>query len=181
MGLLKLSDPALSTTAEGLVARIEKLERNIRSGTMPTATLTTASNILNKSVEKENVEVSASEDDISDAHLTPASPFDRWADVMNELHDLNKALYGSLINSSAYIVGSDLLLIDAGSELFAKMVRDDKYARDSLRQAALNVTGLTFRLGPYDDGEYKVEEKSDTLNKIIESAQDLGLNIEIKE
>lgn len=69
--------------------------------------------------------------DLSDAH-----PFGEWQEVLGRLLKTNPPLFAALKNSDAYEKG-DLMLIDAKNELFFKLIRENEFAKDSLRAALL--------------------------------------------
>jgi len=112
---------------------------------------------------------------------TPVEPLDGWQEILEVLKGKNKALFGTLVDSSAY-VGGGLLLVDAGDSMFSRMVRGDSYAKESLRAAVEAVTGQKYRLGPYNADKYKVSAKAEEqLEGILKQAKDLGVDVTVKE
>ncbi|MEG2916141.1 MAG: hypothetical protein RR839_06850, partial [Oscillospiraceae bacterium] len=89
------------------------------------------------------------------------------------------ALYGSLINSKAYI-SDDVLLVECENELFLSLVRENEYARNSLRKATLDVTGKKFKLGPFKKDMYTISEKTDPLDDFINKLDTSSEEIELK-
>lgn len=171
MALLRLATPELEQSA--LLGRVDKLEKAAKSGVlapMRSATPPVAG--------KEPAAPAPTEEEI---RKTPVEPFPRWPEVLEILKEKNKALYGALVNSVAY-TGGGLLLVDAGeNSVFARMVRGDSYAKESLRVAALAVTGQKYRLGPYNSAKYEVsKEQDDKLDDILRRAADGGADVKIK-
>lgn len=222
MGLLKLCNPAMDTSPDALLARIEKLEHAPKitpkqlqqmtaavTETVSEASTTTPSTAEGLSTDKPSVkeetaptskpESTASSDPAADSRF-PVTPFRGWSQVLTILKTQNKALFGSLVDSKAYS-GGDLLLVDAGNELFAEIIRSDDYARESLRAAAETVTGSVYRLGPYNSDDFVVvdadgtvgeqpaltqqetEENSveENLDILAKAAEDLGISVDIIE
>jgi DNA polymerase-3 subunit gamma/tau len=123
----------------------------------------------------------AEEDAKATAEKIPMEPLFDWDKVLTQLSAKNKALHATLIGSKAY-AGGDLLLVDAGANsMFARMVRGDSYAKDSLRGAVLEVTGKKYRLGPYHPERYEVRQKKDPLADLLVRASELGVSVEVKE
>ncbi|MEG1964573.1 MAG: DNA polymerase III subunit gamma/tau [Oscillospiraceae bacterium] len=108
-----------------------------------------------------------------------ATPLKEWADVIANLEKVNGALYGSLINSKAYI-SDDVLLVECENELFLSLVRENEYARNSLRKATLDVTGKKFKLGPFKKDMYTISEKTDPLDDFINKLDTSSEEIELK-
>lgn len=176
IGLLKLSDLSMGTSPEALVARLEKLERQMKFRPVEAAVVEAEAPLPTKELEP-----SQEPEDMTPLSTIPVVPFPHWTEVLEVLGDTNRALYATLLQSSAYLSG-DLLLVDAGSGLFAEMVRSDEYARESLRQAAFTVTGNRYRLGPYQPEQYEVTTaEHNLLDSILEAGQRLGVDIEINE
>jgi len=114
------------------------------------------------------------------AEKIPMLPFERWPEVLEELGRKNKALYGTLVDSSAYASG-ELLLVDAGADsMFAGMVRTDSYAKESLRAAAEAVTGKRYKLGPYNPEKYQVAPVRGKLEDILKQAGEMGVDVKVE-
>jgi len=118
----------------------------------------------------------------------PAAPangprlFPRWNDILAVLEDKNKMAYVALTGSKAYLDGN-LLLIDCQSPLFLNLMRTNEKCSGDIREAARQVTGQTFRLGPYKKSDAASEQQvtNDKLNKLIDSARASGIDVTIKE
>ena len=164
MGLLRLCaiKPA-QDVSDKLKARLDKLEKAVRD--MPQGVP------AGKPVSKPDPAPSAEE-----IARTPVEPFERWPEVLDILRDKNAALYGTLVKSSAY-TGGELLLVDSGNAVFATMVRQDSYAKESLRDAVIQVTGKKYRLGPYNPERHEVKKAGPDLDNILEKAAESGIDV----
>ena len=172
MGLLKLCDPILGQDFHSLLERIDKLEKMLKSGNIPQAKQRIASAPEEADLVGPAVIVSPA---------TPVEVFEAWPKVLELLMAKNRALYGALANAKAYIAEGNLLLIDDGDGLFAQMVHSNQYAKQSLRDAALAVTGQKYRLGPYQTGKYEVKPAAARLDAVLEGAAALGVDLQIRE
>ncbi len=108
-----------------------------------------------------------------------AKPFPKWQEILEILKTSNGALYGALTNSSAYTC-DEILLIDCKSDLFLNLIRDNEYARTSLRKAAQDVSGVRYKLGPYKENEYRVSEESDPIDDIVNTLSATDVELELK-
>ena len=165
MGLLRLCSPPKKEPP--LAARLEKLESAVKSGI--TARVPAG--------EKRESSPAPTREEI---RKTPVEIFDRWDEVLAILKEKNTALYGTLHNSTAY-VGGELFLVDAGGGMFSDMVRNDGYAKESLRGAVSQVTGKKYRLGPYNSERHELKDNSEKLDAIMGKAEKLGVDTKIKE
>ncbi len=77
------------------------------------------------------------------------TPVDDWCEVLSILRTTCPLIAGVLQGSSAYIKGQ-YLLIDAQNDQFRTLVNgNNPQFRDSIRKAAAQVLGGTYKLGPY--------------------------------
>lgn len=169
MALLRLASPELAEDNRALVTRIEHLELLARNPAPAQAPV------------QDNVKqthTSKAPPTPEEIKKTPVTPFAKWGDALKFLKTKNAALHGALAKSKAY-TGGGLLLIDGGP-MFADMVRNDGYARESLREAVASVSGETYRLGPYNPEKYSVEQQPDPLDALVQNAGELGVDMEIR-
>jgi len=165
-GLLRMTVPAFGAKDSVLLERIETLEKKLERKTKPEAP-----------AQPEPVVKRAPEPPVA---KLPMEPFGQWNQVLEELFKKNKALHGTLVDSTAYISG-DLLLVDAGADsMFSGMVRGDSYAKESLCAAVEAVTGKRYKLGPYNPEQYEVKSnKREKLEEILKQAGALGVDIQV--
>ncbi len=158
MALIKLCNPSLSADLASLERRISILEKN--------AVLTKTTVIAEKGIEKSPI---AEDDEIPPplcedeapapieeaAILKPSSSSDEttlvenWQDIVALIKKNCPLMAGVLKDSNAYIKG-EYLLIDAKSEQFRSLINSgNPLYKNSIRKAASEVLGFTYKLGPY--------------------------------
>ncbi len=73
---------------------------------------------------------------------------DCWNEILEIVYGLCPIAIGILNGSKAYIDGS-FLLIDAPNPMFRTMMNSNEIMRESIKKAALQILGKSYRLGPY--------------------------------
>lgn len=184
MSVVRICNPAMDSSAEAVLTRLEALEAAVRRG-IPAAPSSlpepaesgekAAKHLPQKKKEAPSpLEQAAAEEKASApilADLSDAHPFGEWQEVLGRLLKTNPPLFAALKNSDAYEKG-DLMLIDAKNELFFKLIRENEFAKDSLRAALLAQTGRRYRLGPYrQQGSAPAKPEVDPLETLLESAK----------
>lgn len=94
-----------------------------------------------------------------------------WDEVLQELGRISPPLAGVLHKSEAYVKG-DYLLIDAHSDAFLSLIRQDRY-KETVRKAAFSVLGKEYRLGPYQSTA--ASSSPDILGTLTGRLSDLGI------
>ena len=98
---------------------------------------------------------------------------------METLAQLNRPLWGILLNSAAYVRG-DFLLIQSENPTFPSFIKTGSNARD-VKEAAFRVTGQKYRLGiyrPAQDAQPSMQTPAeDPLDTLLAKAQALGVNV----
>lgn len=191
MSVVRICNPAMDSSAEAVLTRLEALEAAVRRG-IPAAPSSlpepaesgekAAKHLPQKKKEAPSpLEQAAAEEKASApilADLSDAHPFGEWQEVLGRLLKTNPPLFAALKNSDAYEKG-DLMLIDAKNELFFKLIRENEFAKDSLRAALLAQTGRRYRLGPYrQQGSVPAKPEVDPLETLLESAKNAGVPVE---
>ena len=96
----------------------------------------------------------------------------RWTDVLMILRKTCPLIAGVLENSKGFISG-EYLLIDTDNSQFRTLVNGQNAAyRNSIRNAAKEVFGKTFKLGPYKKAE-QVKNSSDPLLELQKKLEEL--------
>ncbi len=149
----------------GITARINSLENQIlqlvESGVSPVA--------VDKAPIKEQLQPQVVP--VTDKDRKAAKPFKQWQSVLEILKASNGPLYGTLVESTGYIC-DDILLIDCKSDVFLTLIRENDYAKTSLREAALSVTGTRYKLGPFKEESYRIaEEETDIIDDIVNTLE----------
>lgn len=189
MALIRLCDDRLGNGLEGLIERIDQLEKKVRTGVVAAPAQTQApseelavSPVLKPAQRAASQPVRKKSGKPADARTASkmAESFDRWAEVLSELQKINGALHGAMVDSCAYTSG-DLMLVDCKNELFLTLLRTSVAAKESLRSAIMTVTGQKYNLGPYNPERYTVAEKvADPLTGMLKKASALNVPIDLK-
>lgn len=184
MAVIRLCTPELSYDTESLERRIAALEQ--RAVLSPVRHTTEEKN----KAEMKEVSDSITEEEIplpdaptiadNTAPPTEIAETDgynrvaRWEDILSILRRSCPLIAGVLEGSSAYIHG-EYLLIDAPNEQFRSLVNGgNAFYRDSIRKAALEILGKTYKLGPYTKSAAKSE--TDPLAAFAENFKKLQNN-----
>lgn len=109
-----------------------------------------------------------------DELIKNAVPMDNWQQVLDVLEPHAKAIAASFQNTTAYISGQ-YILIDAKSEMPFKLLRQSAH-RDKMRFAIKEVTGKTYKLGPYNKTN-TVNQKENLLERLKKDAIENGINV----
>ena len=192
MCLVKLCSKELDDSNLSLLNRISKLERIIKSG-----------NIEAVSAQKENADIQVKKEKINkepkpqvepaDIDVKPAETVEKkdtidnkdlvkdavkmsdWPEVLNTLKTYSRSIAAAFSGSTAYISGG-FVLIDAPNDMAFELLRKSA-GRDKMRIAIKEVTGKTYRLGPYKSSMSKKDGVEDPLNELIKRAEDSGISL----
>ena len=180
MAIIRLCNPTISNDTSSLEMRIAALESGNFSETkqVTAATMTTAQ-VLEDVADLDDFEIPMPEEENPPAPEIPSAPVassspaavEKWIDVISILKKTCPLIAGVLEGSSAYISG-DRLLIDTQSSQFKTMFNgSNPIYRDSIRKAAAQVLGQTYKLGPYrpkmtDEGEDPLLAFAKTLEEL---------------
>ncbi len=177
MAVVKMSDITLDSSPKALLARVAKLEGDIKSGKVlvqPQA---------EKTAQGEQPKAESSQAVYQDKPVTDLAkivPFTKWGEVLIKLQKKNAALAGALAKSEAFLY-NDLVLIKSDGEMFLNMIRTSDFAKQSIHESIIEVTGKKHRLGPYRSDKYEiVQEKSDPLDELIskvEASNDVDFSV----
>lgn len=166
MAVIRLCTPELSDDTASLERRIAALEqRAVSSPARPAE--------VDRPIEdiKETADTAEEEIPLPDApppadNTAPEPKTDetdgylrvaRWEDILSILRRSCPLIAGVLEGSSAYTHGA-YLLIDAPNGQFRSLINGgNTFYRDSIRKAALEILGKTYKLGPYTKSAAKAE------------------------
>ena len=109
-----------------------------------------------------------------DSVYNNAQPMHEWTEVINNLRTYSRAISAAFEGSSAYISG-DYLLIDTDQEIAFQLLKKSSQ-RDNIRKAVSEVTGRTYKLGPYKKPEVKTKN-DDVLDSFIANLKTNGINV----
>ena len=194
MAVIKLSNPSLDRSVDAILARLSKLENQLKSGIVSIAS--SAAQTAQVSVEKPSADtVNQTAQPVAAPGVTSTAPsvdiqplpspskkevsiFEEWPQVLDALRHTNNALHGALINTTAYRY-QEIILIDCDNPLFLEMIRTNEYAKKSIHQALIAGSGRDWRIGPFKKDQYEAK-KDDPLEDILSTAQNLGVDISIE-
>ena len=194
MAVIKLSNPSLDRSVDAILARLSKLENQLKSGMVSIAS--SAAQTAQVSVEKPSADtLNQTAQPVAAPGVTSTAPsadiqplpspskkevsiFEEWPQVLDALRHTNNALHGALINTTAYRY-QEIILIDCDNPLFLEMIRTNEYAKKSIHQALIAGSGRDWRIGPFKKDQYEAK-KDDPLEDILSTAQNLGVDISIE-
>lgn len=194
MAVIKLSNPSLDRSVDAILARLSKLENQLKSGMVSIAS--SAAQTAQVSVKKPSADtVNQTAQPVAAPGVTSTAPsvdiqplpspskkevsiFEEWPQVLDALRHTNNALHGALINTTAYRY-QEIILIDCDNPLFLEMIRTNEYAKKSIHQALIAGSGRDWRIGPFKKDQYEAK-KDDPLEDILSTAQNLGVDISIE-
>lgn len=171
MTIIKLCNPKIGSDLKALEMRIAALESGISA--MPSKShkneiLSQEAPISDKNVtsfneideeiplpEPDNTDsadsliINENTPDITVTSDSPDTPIPNWDDILSILKTSCPLIAGVLQGSSAYIK-DNYLLIDTQNSQFKTLINGvNPVYRDSIRNAARQILGSTYRLGPY--------------------------------
>lgn len=190
LAVIKICNPTLSTDLDSLERRVAALEKgnNVR--------IISAAQPENKSASKK-AELIEDEIPLPDSEYeTPApmeekapvpqenvkstppekgvSEVENWNEIIRLIKQKSPIMGGVLNDSKAYIKG-DYLLIDAPNEQFRSLVNGaNPIYKNSIRSAAQEVLGITYKLGPYK--KPTVSADGDPLLAVAEKLKKFEIN-----
>lgn len=194
MAVIKLSNPSLDRSVDAILARLSKLENQLKSAMVSIAS--SAAQTAQIPVEKPSADtLNQTAQPVAAPGVTSTAPsvdiqplpspskkevsiFEEWPQVLDALRHTNNALHGALINTTAYRY-QEIILIDCDNPLFLEMIRTNEYAKKSIHQALIAGSGRDWRIGPFKKDQYEAK-KDDPLEDILSTAQNLGVDISIE-
>ncbi len=167
--LLRLCSDELSNPSAAFEQRLDTLELKLQSGTF-----TSSAQVRAKPARAPSIPPAEA---VDEALVDAAAVLDSWADIVQKLSVYSPTLASFLHTSKAYLSG-DYVLIDAPDTAF-KLLRESAQ-KDRVRDAIREVTGKTYRLGPYRKPEKEKAPEDDPVSRLIDSAQAAGVDVETK-
>lgn len=114
-----------------------------------------------KAVQRQSIDL--------DAIYNNAQPFPDWAEVVNNMKPVSRTIAAAFANSSAYTSGK-YMLIDTDNEMAFELLKNNE-RRQEIRQLIFETTGQHYNLGPYKRPSAKQEDKTDPVDRLVESLQ----------
>ena len=177
LALVKLCSPALNQSQEALLARIEKLEKEVvllkARGTAPAVQNLPAMEVLPKA-EPAPVyeEIPAAKPDVPVQDGSSEPEFESWEDIVELIKGKNRMLYSFLEGSKAYLIGGRVL-IDSPNSFFIDYMQKTGDAKEVIKNAITEVCGTRYGIGPYKKTEKKTED--DPLALLAKRAAENGI------
>jgi DNA polymerase III subunit gamma/tau len=195
MALIRLCSPELDSTTDALIRRIEALEHGTGKPLAAKAEKKSAPQALqaenepqrvispvSRSVESEDLSqkperksAELPQQNESNENLqSGAERLAEWPEILQILKGYSRVIASAFNGSTAYISGA-YVLIDAPNEIAFKLLRESAQ-RDNMRNAIQQVTGKTYKLGPYKS-QAEDAQTEDPLSKLAGMAEREGIEV----
>lgn len=187
MAAIKLCSPELDRSLEAILARLDRLEAQVRNGAVvppageekaPASELQAALTRVQKTPPQKPA-TPPQDASQQDRPKKPVVPFAPWPQVLEALRHINTALHGALVSTEAFLDG-EIVLIDCQDPLFLEMIRSNDYAKKSLHQALQSGAGRDYRIGPFKRERYERKRADDPMEQILASAEKLGVDMSVE-
>ena len=187
MAAIKLCSPELDRSLEAILARLDRLEAQVRSGAVvppageekaPASELQAALTRVQKTPPQKPA-TPPQDASQQDRPKKPVVPFAPWPQVLEALRHINTALHGALVSTEAFLDG-EIVLIDCQDPLFLEMIRSNDYAKKSLHQALQSGAGRDYRIWPFKRERYERKKADDPMEQILASAEKLGVDMSVE-
>ncbi|MBQ8595272.1 MAG: DNA polymerase III subunit gamma/tau [Oscillospiraceae bacterium] len=176
LALVKLCSPALSQSQEALLARIEKLEKEVvllkARGAAPAVQNLPVKEVVPKAEPAPVYEEIPEEPAFPVQSASSEPEFQSWEDVVELIKGKNRMLYSFLEGSKAYLVGGRVL-IDSPNSFFIDYMQKNDDSREVIKNAITEVCGTRYGIGPYKKTEKKTED--DPLAILAKRAAENGI------
>ncbi len=176
LALVKLCSPALSQSQEALLARIEKLEKEVvllkARGAAPAVQNIPVKEAVPKAEPAPVYEEIPAEPAFPVQSASSEPEFQSWEDVVELIKGKNRMLYSFLEGSKAYLVGGRVL-IDSPNSFFIDYMQKNDDSREVIKNAITEVCGTRYGIGPYKKTEKKTED--DPLAILAKRAAENGI------
>lgn len=106
--------------------------------------------------------------------MSEAKPMSLWPEVVENLKQYSRTIASAFMGTEAYESG-DYLLIDSQTDIPFKLLQNPSQ-RDNLRKSVLEITGKSYKLGPYKREE-KEEVKVDPLAELAGNLRENGIDV----
>lgn len=156
-----------------LSAKVSRLERIINSGVVVGRTQAQGNA---KPVPAQPIIQSPAASVKYDEIIKNAKPMENWHSVLEVLKNYSITIATAFEPTTAYISG-DYLLIDAKNDVPFRILKQSAQ-KERMRDAIREVTGKTYKLGPYKKPEEKQEESDELLN-FARNVRDSGVDIKV--
>lgn len=188
MALVKLCIPAMSSSQEAILSRLDSIEREIRilkSGA-PAAAPVQAAPVRTAETAVPKAEAAVPKQESGKEETRTETPADRapsvqgglfvqWDEVVDALRTKSPMIYPFLSGSKAYFIGGRVL-IDAENQMLYEFMRNNSNAIDDVKNAIAEVTGTRYAIGPYR-GTEKAAPSADPMKEFADRAKKMDIPV----
>ena len=179
LALVKLCSPALTQSQEALLARIEKLEKEVvllkARGVAPAVQNLPVTEAVPKAEPApvyEEIPVIEEPKPVFETEQSSKPEFQNWEEVVEIIKGKNRMLYSFLENSKAYLINGRVL-IDSNNDFFIDYMQKTADAKEVIKNAITEICGTRYGIGPYKKTEKKPED--DPLAALAKRAAEMGI------
>lgn len=182
MAMIRLCTPQLDVSADALLRRIEALEQRAPAAGKPPVQavpepaarfITGAAAKPARQDELPEEEIPEPEEKTESGQAAEMEKLQEWPEILQVAKEFSPSVSAAFNGSSAY-VGGGYVLIDASNDMAFKLLRRPEQ-RDNMRRAIRQITGKTYKLGPYRKPE--AEAADDPLAKLARDAEAQGIEV----
>ena len=203
--MIKLCSPEFSDDLSSVIARIDKLEQAVKSGsyriadksesksddTAKSSENTSVNNVVSNAAQPAVVKTptavqtvqqnrAAAEERLAQLARN-AKPLSNWEDILDAMKDRSAVLYYRMAGTNAYVSG-DYVLIEAKDETPFEFLRSDPNRNTIVKEIIKQVLGRTYAIGPYRRTAKAAEEqKKNKLDEFIENISNSDIKLTVEE
>lgn len=191
MAMIRLCTPSLDASPQALLRRIEALEQGAvtvpKKEASPARAVrkTPAPSVPEPPPIPEEGDIPPESQENSEHREEPEQPEEKegqpqavklaeWPEILQIVRGFSLSAAAAFNRSTAYVQGG-YVLIDAPNDIAFQLLRKPEQ-RDNMRQAIQQVTGKTYRLGPYRKPESQ-EKEADPLTQLAKEAEKDGIPV----
>lgn len=177
LAMLRLCSPQLDASPDALLRRIEALEQGApQKAAEPARPSKDTPRVQQpESAAPASPPLSADEQDpVPEALETSAKPLTQWPEILQVVKGLSPSSGAAFHGSKAYVSGG-YVLIDAPNQIAFQLLRRQDQ-REKVREAIQQVTGRSYRLGPYKKKDAGQQEE-DLLARLAQEAEQAGIPV----
>ena len=180
LAMLRLCAPQLDTSPDALLRRIEALEQGVpqKAVKLPDVPKGAAPKRrpLPSAAKAETPAPPATEGQEEEPEVlqTSAEPLAQWPEILQLVKAATPSAGAAFHGSKAYVSGG-YVLIDAPNQIAFQLLRRQDQ-REKVRAAIQQVTGQSYRLGPYKKRESSQQEE-DPLARLAQEAEQAGIPV----
>lgn len=203
--MIKLCSPELSDDLSSVIARLDKLEQAVKSGSYRSADKsesksddtaksndnTSVNNVVDNTTQPQGVKSpsvgqtvqqnrAAAEERLAQLAKN-AKPLSNWEDILDAMKARSAVLYYRMTGTNAYISG-DYVLIEAKDETPFEFLRSDPTRNTIVKETIKEVLGRTYAIGPYRRTAKAAEEqKKNKLDEFIDSISNSNIKLTVDD